>query len=239
MSNTFQDNFERTALAEWHSSVLNDAATFLANSAQREFQEKVGLWVKNSNIPYPVIEDVSIHNNGCMWFTVLGKSINSGGYFPIKFSVWMTVGEVRIGVKVPIRLIGQGATEPNLSSLYDGKSCTRNTVIDSAYFFDWIFNEGFAHFEFMAQAPRNAMYSAILSRRIGEILTHIYVTCMVRLVETEGISAIVLKKEFDGMENFDSLVVEDPNAQPAGRGIVVGKRLLESGGAEVIFGLDG
>lgn len=236
MSNTFQDTYERVALAEWHASVLHDAALFLTNSAQREFQEKVGLWVKNSNIPYPGIDDVSIHNNGCMWFTVLGKSINSGGYFPIKFSVWMTIGEVRIGVKIPIRLIGQGATEPNLASLYDGKTCSRNTIIDSSYFFDWIFSEGFAHFDFMSQAPRNSMYSAILSRRIGEILTHVYVTCMVRLVETEGLGAIVLRKEFDGFENFSHVTAGGLDADPViENAIVVGKRLIGAGGAEIIF----
>lgn len=157
-------------LSDWRINVLKCACYYLCDPKQRELQVRTGIWDISGDLMYPAEEDMTILSNGCLVFsTRIGNDV-------IHFSVWMTVGEVRIGAKIPFHLLPDDTTERHISSAFDGAPCQRSESIGNGVLFDWIFRDGFASHSYMSSAVFDEDRSGVIATRIGEILVHIYMS---------------------------------------------------------------
>jgi len=166
------DGFNIDSLNAWRTAILDQAAMILCDPSQNLHQKQAGIWERSGSLPFPLRSSMTITNSGYMMFDA-----RIGG-FTVHYSVWVTFGEIRIGVKIANALIQAETTRKKVSESYDGAACSRQVQIGEAMFFDWIFRDAFASFECMTKAIRDQLLGAVIAKRTGEILTHIYVTTL-------------------------------------------------------------
>ena len=171
------DDHVGNSLDEWRSSILDQAAAVLSDPSQPEFQKKVAIWEKSGLLPFPERKDMTITSNGCMVFDTRVS------HYDVRYAVWIMVGEIRVGVKIPQTLIGTDTLRRKLSESYDGHACSKSVNVGQSVMFDWVFKDNFADFDTMVKSMRDPLLGAVIAQRTGEILTHIYVTTMTILAE--------------------------------------------------------
>jgi hypothetical protein len=140
------------------------------------------MWQNAENLNYPAKNDISILPNGCLVFDVM-----IAGHL-VHYSVWLTFGEIRIGVKIPNWLIVSDGIRKQLIEIFDGNKCSRVVSTDEHTIYDWIFRDGFASHNHMMIAVRDSLASTIIAIRIGEILTHIYLSSLVFLIKANHVT---------------------------------------------------
>ena len=179
-------------------------------------------------LPFPSRNQMTITTNGCLVFDVHVNNMR------VHYCIWMTIGEVRIGAKIDQRLMPENMPR-KIAQCYDGHPC-RQVTVGNAIMFDWIFRDAFAGFDNMIAALRDPLIGAVIAKRIGEILVHIYVTTLSTLYLQYPNATIAIDKGapttkrvkkyafFTGdMEYFKTFVID--------RGVAItnGPNLMESG----------
>lgn len=159
------------SLINWRMTILNRAVIVLTTPAQELMQVGVGMWGESSKLTYPKKSEVHALPNGCLVFNSKVRNSN------IHFSLWMVFGELRVGVKIPKHMV-ENNTNDKISKCYDGSRCARIQEIGDDVLFDWIFRDGFASFDSMSKGFRDPMITAAIATRVGEILTHVYLSVM-------------------------------------------------------------
>lgn len=172
------DSVSADSLSAWRVSILDQAAMVIADPSQPQLQASIGVWDWGNKIPYPERSDITILPNGCMVFNAKAAE------HVIHFSVWMVTGEIRVGVKIPATLVSAENIRSRVASAYDGAPCTRVATIGNSIMFDWIFKEGFAGFDTMVEGLRDPLIASVIATRIGEILTHIYLSVLSMLIDS-------------------------------------------------------
>ncbi|MDP3008249.1 MAG: hypothetical protein Q8N30_04160 [Methylococcales bacterium] len=167
-------------LSNWRRAILISASKVLAYPLQDKIQKLTDMWDRAYQFPYPTEDEMGVLPNGCLVFDV-----DVAGHV-VHFVVWMTFGEVRIGVKMPIKLIPDTEVGKKVSYAFDGKPCSREELTGNHIIYDWIFREGFASHDHMMKSLRDEYSSSVIAWRIGEILTHIYVSVLSFIVEGNG-----------------------------------------------------
>lgn len=196
----FTDEAARDSLIAWQGGILDLAAGFLTDSKQPEFQAKSDVWSHAKSIPFPTRQNITILPNGSMVFdTAVGKE-------HVHFSIWITAGEVRIGAKVANALVHNERVRKLLSESYDGRPATREVDVGMMIMFDWIFKDAWASFDTMTKAMRDPLMGAVIARRIGEILTHLYVTILSTLLESNPY-VVEITPGRQGMKRVKKLVL--------------------------------
>lgn len=182
------DGLSGDSLADWISSTLDQAALVLSSPDQRDNQKQVDVWERSGALPIPERSNMTIAKNGCLVFDV-----SMGGH-NIHFAVWMTVGEIRIGAKIANALLVNEILRSKIAKSYDGSECSRSVKTGQATLYDWIFRDAFASFETMVTAMRDPLMGAVIARRTGEILTHLYITTLSAVAEAHPTMIIHVEK---------------------------------------------
>lgn len=173
-------------LKTWRKSLLQSVAAIVADPCMPEFQKKIGMWKFGDGIPYPNRNAFSILDNGCMTY-----SVNFGGY-DVLFSVWLMVGEVRIGAKIPLVLVRDQPLKDKIARALDGQACARQERIGDAYLFDWIWSDkGWSDFGFMLASIAHPIEALVLADHISSMLTHLYLSISHHLMEGNHLSVIM------------------------------------------------
>jgi len=179
-------------LDAWRGVVLSAVALALSNSRLPELQRQGGLWKWSDQIPYPSQEHLLVLDNGCLRF-----ELGLGEHLAI-FSIWLQVGEVRVGVKLPNALLGAEAVRDKVKLAYDGVPCQRIERIGMATLYDWIWkNTEFAEFGFMVRSLRDPVLCSVVADRLAAIATHLYMA--VANIMIEGHSLTVSFKRISRM----------------------------------------
>lgn len=182
------DGLSGDSLADWISATLDQAAMVLSSPEQRDYQKQADVWEKSSALPIPERSNMSIAKNGCLVFDV-----SIGGH-NLHYAVWMTVGEIRIGVKIANALMVNDIVRNRIVKSYDGNDCSRQVKTGQSTLFDWIFRDAFASFDTMIGAMRDPLMGAVIARRVGEILTHLYITTLSTIVEAHPSMLVYVEK---------------------------------------------
>jgi hypothetical protein len=196
------DSKSLNSLNSWRSDILENSIGILSNPFQNEVQRLTNMWKGAESLNYPPKESISVLPNGCLVFDIaLADQV-------VHYSVWLTFGEIRIGVKVPNLLITSDDLHEKLNQLFDGNACSRIVKTEQHTVFDWIFREGFASHEYMVTAVRDLLAATIISIRIGEILTHIYLSSLSFLIEANhnflvSYQAVQNRRDYDVIFNGD------------------------------------
>lgn len=167
---------------EWRRSVLTGVATSLADPNLPEVQKQGGLWKWNAQIPYPNDEHLLVLDNGCLKFELeVDKQV-------VVFSLWLQVGEVRLGIKVPNRLVTTAVIDEKLAKAYDGTPCQRKEHFGECRLFDWIWTDSsFTEFNFMVRSLRDPVLGAVLVDRLSSIAVHLYMAVANILIEAHNL----------------------------------------------------
>lgn len=171
-------------------SVLQNVWTIFLDDRRADVQNPVGMWRWAGDCVQFVdgIDGVTL-KKGSLSFKVL---INN---CPILFSVWLQMGEIRIGYLIPVELMPKNkpTIEQRLASVYNGQPCQRivKEVDRDAVLFDHIFKDDFADFYFMEKAYShfevNDMLSAtVIADRIHDILVHVFIAVLNELISSNG-----------------------------------------------------
>lgn len=165
-------------LSDWRRTVLSAVLAGLTDPQLPNLQRQGGVWTWNEQIPYPSLDDVLILETGCLKFEV-----DCGGAVVI-FSVWMQVGEVRVGTKIPNVLLPAEPIRAKVSRAYDGQQCSRTETIGQCTMFDWIWKDReFAEFGFMVRSLRDPMLASVVADRIASVVTHLYLSVVNTLID--------------------------------------------------------
>lgn len=164
-------------LHDWRRTILSAVATALADPRMPELQKQGALWKWNDQIPYPALHDLLVLDNGCLKFEVkIGEHV-------AVFSIWMMVGEVRVGAKIPHPLLS-GAIRDRIAKAYDGSPCQRVENMGQATMYDWIWkNTEFSEFGFMVKSLRDPMLASVIADRLAAITIHLYMAVVNTLIE--------------------------------------------------------
>lgn len=165
------------SLSEWRSAILEQAASILTDPGMPDLQRQIGVWKHGDTIPYPSRDNMTVLGNGCLVFDVPVAE------FKIRFSVWLIMGEVRVGARVPHGLTPNKDLFDHISEAYDGLQCPRQTAMAEGTMFDWIFRDGFASFDAMEKSLRDPLMGAVIATRIGEILLHLYLAILSSILD--------------------------------------------------------
>ncbi|WP_341744573.1 hypothetical protein [Azonexus hydrophilus] len=195
----YTDERAKNELGAWQGGILDLAASMLTDGEQEKIQAQADVWQHAKAIPFPKRDAIKILPNGCLVFDV------GVGQHHVHFCVWITAGECRIGAKVATALIGSEMMRRRVSEAYDGKPCQREVPVGQMIMFDWIFREGFAGFDTMTKAMRDPLLGAVVARRIGEILTHLYVNILSTIIEHNQM-AITITPGSRGVRRIKKLV---------------------------------
>lgn len=152
----------------WKHGVLKEVARAFASDEMRDIQKKTGVWTHGAEISYPAEKDIKVIENGCLIFK------QKIGTVDILFSVWMQPGEVRMGIKIPNSFISNPVNRSRISKVYDGEDCPRTVLLGEHTLFDWIWTDGFADYDRMAESVTNDILASLLAERMVQILTHLY-----------------------------------------------------------------
>lgn len=183
-------------IREWRNNLLASIARNIsAVKDHRENQKEIAVWKHGGQLPYPTLDTIKITASESLTFpAMIGK-------YGIMFSVWVMLGEVRIGVQVPNPLVMTQVAENKVSTAYDGKPCSRLSKTDKDMLFDWIWQDReFASFNFMSEALYNEDNTAVLIDRMTQVLLHLYLSVTNGLMEAHRLTAshgIISNTEFD------------------------------------------
>lgn len=175
-------------IEEWKARMLVHVASAISSNNQGELQKSISAWRVSDALPFPFYNNIRI-NGGCLVFDV------EVAEYQVAFSVWYTFGEVRVGVKVPTKLLYPiGSTDKRISqaitNAYDGTPCQKITSNSEETFFDWIFRdngvEGFASFTTASKAVSDANLEFAIASKLVDILIHIYMATMNNIIEGRG-----------------------------------------------------
>lgn len=190
------DNFD--FIDPFKKDTLNAVWMNFLTDRKSDVQEPIGIWRWAGDcVPFvDGMEEVTL-GRGVLSFKVLinGKEI--------LFSIWMQIGEVRIGYRIPTDLmqINRTSAEQRLSSVYDGQPCARIVRNKDTVMFDMLFRDGFAGFDFMTQAcfDHNVGKTGrmqIIADCIHNILVHTFIAV---INETISINNFTVKDGFVGL----------------------------------------
>lgn len=170
-------------LDTWRGVVLSAVALALTNARLPELQRQGGVWKWSDQIPYPSQEHLLVLDNGCLRFELgLGEHL-------VTFSVWLQVGEVRVGVKIPNALLAQEALREKIGRAYDGVPCQRIERIGAATLYDWIWKDAeFAEFGFMVRSLRDPVLCSVIADRLASIATHLYMAVANIMIEGHSLT---------------------------------------------------
>ncbi|MGZ8256606.1 MAG: hypothetical protein ACXWTX_02425 [Gallionella sp.] len=171
-------------IERWKTKMLNHVVDAFASTNQASIQKSISTWLWSNKLPFPSAEHISI-NGGCLTFeTLVAEHI-------VFFSLWYTLWEVRVGVRVPNELMGTGGSMINqLSLAYDGTPCQKITDTPEGQFIDWIFRDtgtGFASFSTGFEATQNTLMELALASKLADILIHIYMATMNQLINAHDL----------------------------------------------------
>lgn len=171
-------------IEQWKAKMLGHVVDAFASDNQAKIQQSISTWRWSDALPFPAAGDIRI-NGGCLTFEVLAADA------PIFFSLWYTLGEVRVGVRIPSNLLDpNGLIAKKLSLAYDGSPCQKITVLSNGQFFDWIFRDqgdGFASFRTGMEATQQTQTELAIASRLADILIHLYMATMNIVVEGRGL----------------------------------------------------
>ncbi len=172
------------SIEQWKAKLLGHVVDAFASDNQAKIQQSISTWRWSDALPFPAANDIRI-NGGSLTFEVLAAEA------PIFFSLWYTLGEVRVGVRVPSNLFEPtGMIAKKLSLAYDGAPCQKITALSNGQFFDWIFRDqgdGFASFRTGMEATQVPLTELAIASRLADILIHIYMATMNIVVEGRGL----------------------------------------------------
>jgi hypothetical protein len=172
------------SIEQWKSKLLGHVVDAFASDNQAKIQQSISTWRWSDALPFPSANDIRI-NGGCLTFEVLAADM------PIFFSLWYTLGEVRVGVRIPSSLFDpNGLIVKKLSLAYDGSPCQKITALSNGQFFDWIFRDsgdGFASFRTGMEATQDPQTELAIASRLADILIHTYMATMNIIVENRGL----------------------------------------------------
>lgn len=164
-------------LADWRKSILSAVAMALSDPRMPDLQKQGALWKWNDQIPYPALHDLLVLDNGCLKFEV-----KVGDHVTV-FSIWMMVGEVRVGAKIHHALLS-GHIRDRIAKAYDGSPCQRVESMGQATMYDWIWkNTEFSEFGFMVKSLRDPMLASVIADRLAAITIHLYMAVVNTLIE--------------------------------------------------------
>lgn len=184
-------------IESFKSMILNDVWTNFLTERKSEVQEPIGMWRWAGDcVPFAGgIQAVTIEK-GVLSFKILinGKEM--------LFSIWVQMGEVRIGYRIPVELLQTNRTsaEQKLSAVYDGQPCPRIVRDKDAILFDMLFKDGFADFDYMNRAcidhksGKNDR-ALIIADRIHSIFVHIFIAV---INETINLNNFAVRPGFVG-----------------------------------------
>jgi hypothetical protein len=178
------------AVHEWRNGIFKTVAEIMTNPHIPTVQKQIGIWYWNVGIPLPQRESLLIiGQSGTMSFRTL---IDGEEIF---FSIFMFLGEVRLGFRIPNPLLERNEQiKEALSLCYDGERCPRMVESEDAVFFDWIFKDrGMASTALMAKAVDDKIASALIADAIANAMLHIYMSVL-NIVLTLGNYSIVPDK---------------------------------------------
>lgn len=168
----------------WREKTLKSLSRRISGGGQAGIQDEIGVWNKGGSIPYPEVEKVKIVNNEVMSF-----DFDVAGSVAM-FSIWMMTGEIRIGVKVPVKLAPTHEIRTRLMEAYDGSRCQRFNQDGFDVFFDWIWKDReFATFDFMTSAIFSEKHSAIIIDRMTQVCLHLYIAIATILIDVNKLTA--------------------------------------------------
>lgn len=167
-------------IERWKATLLGHVVDAFASDNQAKIQNSISTWRWSDALPFPTANDIRI-NGGSLTFDVMVADN------PIFFSLWYTLGEIRVGVRVPSTLLDiNGQVAKKLSLAYDGLPCQKMTNLSNGQFFDWIFRDqgdGFASFRTGMEATQVPHTELAIASRLADILIHLYMATMNIVVE--------------------------------------------------------
>lgn len=171
-----------TSIQRWRSELLSALVENISSGERlRQAQKEVGVWVHANEIPYPAASSCKITNNECLTFAIPIDNKE------LIFSIWVMIGEIRIGVKVPSELVYGEEKLQSVSRAYNGQECSRLKRIGTHVMFDWIWaDREFASFEFMAGAINSGQHGSIILDRMTQVVTHLYLAITAALLESNA-----------------------------------------------------
>ncbi|GIK44820.1 MAG: hypothetical protein BroJett012_07230 [Betaproteobacteria bacterium] len=179
------DQTASSQVKTWRKSILFDVAGIVSDPKMPDFQKRIGIWKYGERIPYPAMDAFNIIENGCMVF-----SVDIGGH-TVLFTVWLMVGEVRIGALVPLVFAQNETLRKKISRALDGQDCPRNDRIGDYYMFDWIWRDkGWSGFDFMLSSISRPIDASVLADHIASMLIHLYLSITHFLIETNNLPVV-------------------------------------------------
>lgn len=179
----------------WRHKTLTRIGKRISDGGLADIQGKVGVWNNGAKIPYPTEQDIRVVNSESLSFTfkVTDQSV--------MFSIWMMTGEMRIGVKVPVKLIQTNEIKQRISHAYDGSDCQRVNSDGADTLFDWIWKDReFASFDFMTNAIFSEKHTAVIIDRMTQVCVHLYIAITSALIDANKLSAghgVISNKAYD------------------------------------------
>lgn len=149
----------------WRSNILTQALKLFTTPFQDVMQNLTAI---HEPAKMASISNEAVLPNGCI---VLDATIAG---VVIHYSVWLALGGVRIGFRLPSYDIPSGADHMMLSKLFDGRECQRHHELNGQAMYDWIFSDGLARSDSILKAMSDNIVGAALTIFISEYLTHIY-----------------------------------------------------------------
>lgn len=183
-------------IEQWKAGILKRVVDAFASQNQGDIQKSISMWRWSDALPFPSANDINV-NGGSLTFEVLVAEE------PVFFSLWYMLGEVRIGIRVPEKLIGASSGIPSsafkdISTAYDGSVCQRIVSSKDGRFFDWIFKDGFASFETATKAMKDRELEIAIASRLADILIHLYMATLNIFIENRGFKVMFKKIEHPG-----------------------------------------
>ena len=183
MSDTGESKFIGDIHA-WREKTLKALSRRISGGAQADIQSEIGVWNKGGSIPYPEVEKIKIINK-----EVISFDFKVAGCVAM-LSIWMMTGEIRIGVKIPVKLAPTNDIRNRLMEAYDGARCQRFNQDGTDVFFDWIWKDReFATFDFMTSAIFSEKHSAIIIDRMTQVCLHLYIAIATILIDANKLTA--------------------------------------------------
>lgn len=193
-------------IEDWKASLLRHVVDAFACQNQSDIQKSISAWRWSEELPFPYEEIIRI-NGGSMTFEVSVADVK------VFFSVWFTFGEIRIGVRVPNKLLNlsdEGVISERISRAYDGQPCQKITDAVDGRFFDWIFRDhldGFASFSVGVRATQSRATQIAIASKLADVLTHLYMATLNILIEDAGLKVTIKQIKSPSSVKYLSVVI--------------------------------
>lgn len=203
INTTMVDNITR-----WRCSILDYAVKMLMNPFQDAVQDITAMHEAEC---IRSIREVSVLPNSCAVFDAI-----IAGHI-VHYSVWLALGGIRIGFRIPAAIVKDEAHHLALSRLFDGKDCHRYEQVGDQAIYDWVLTDGLASSDRIMQAMTGVLGATALAIFIGDYLTHIFMASSsiirnfsnVRRAEPVGDTRVQCKICFSGNVAFFHTFIKD------------------------------